>query len=223
MATFPKPHPIMPTTIAIVEDNAAVCASLERIIADSGSCKCVDTSRNGISALRSIPKHKPDVVIMDIELPDISGIECTARLKRLLPGLQILILTVYKDNEQIFKALEAGASGYLLKRSSPEEIMHAIDDVKTGGAPMSAEIARKVVQYFHKTAAPDPEIQSLTRREAEILTLLAQGYASKEIADRLGISYDTVCDHLGNIYRKLHVRSRTEAVIKYLKVPEGRI
>ncbi len=128
----------MPITVAIVEDNAGVCASLERIIADSGSCKCIDTSRNAARALRSIPKHKPDVVIMDIELPDISGIECTARLKRLMPELQILILTVYKDNEQIFKALEAGASGYLLKRSSPEEIIGAIDDVKTGGSPMSA-------------------------------------------------------------------------------------
>jgi DNA-binding NarL/FixJ family response regulator len=212
----------MPITVAIVEDNAGVCASLERIIADSESCQCVDTSRNAASALRSIPKHKPDVVIMDIELPDISGIECTARLKRLMPELQILILTVYKDNEQIFKALEAGASGYLLKRSSPGEIIGAIDDVKTGGSPMSAEIARKVVQYFHKTAVPDPAIQSLTRRETEILNLLAQGYASKEIADRLGIGYDTVCDHLGNIYRKLHVRSRTEAVIKYLRTPANR-
>ena len=213
----------MPTTIAIVEDNAAVCASLERIIADSGTCQCVNTNRRAEDALQSIPKEKPDVVIMDIELPDISGIECTAQLKRMMPDLQILILTVYKDTEQIFKALEAGASGYLLKRSTPEEIIRAIDDVKNGGAPMSAEIARKVVQFFHKTAAaPDPEIQSLTRRETEILTLLARGYASKEIADQLSISYDTVCDHLGNIYRKLHVRSRTEAVIKYLRTPENR-
>jgi len=211
----------MQTTVAIVEDNAAVSASLERIIADAGGCRCVGTSPNAGDALRSIPQYKPDVVIMDIELPDFSGIECTARLKRLLPDLQILILTVYKDNEQIFKALEAGASGYLLKRSTPEEIIRAIEDVKTGGAPMSAEIARKVVQSFHKPAAtPDVEMRSLTRRENEILILLAQGYASKEIADQLGISYDTVCDHLGNIYRKLHVRSRTEAVIKYLKFPD---
>jgi DNA-binding NarL/FixJ family response regulator len=207
----------MPTTVAIVEDSAAVCASLQKVIADSGDYTCLCTCPNGEQALRQIPEHEPDVVLMDIELPDISGIECTARLKRLLPEIQILILTVYKNSELIFKALEAGASGYLLKRSTPDEIVRAIREVKEGGAPMSSEIARKVVQYFRRPLNSTAEIQSLTRREEEILGLLAQGYASKEIGDRLSISYDTVCSHLRHIYEKLHVRSRTEAVIKYLR------
>jgi DNA-binding NarL/FixJ family response regulator len=209
----------MPISVAIVEDNVAVCASLERVIAAAKEFTCLSTSRDAEHALLAIPKKKPDVVIMDIELPGISGIECTARLKRLLPELRILILTVYKDHEQIFKALEAGASGYLLKRSSSEEILRAIRDVKEGGAPMSAEIAAKVVQSFHKpaTTAAATAIQSLTTREAEVLRLLAEGYVSKEIADKLDISYETVRGYLGNIYEKLHVRSRTEAVIKYFK------
>ncbi|HZP58820.1 MAG TPA: response regulator transcription factor [Opitutaceae bacterium] len=209
----------MQITVSIVEDNATVSASLERVINNSDSCRCVSLSPNAEHALRVIPKHKPDVVVMDIELPQVSGIECTARLKRLLPEARILILTVYKDHDQIFKALKAGANGYILKRSSSKEILHAIRDVKEGGAPMSAEIAAKVVQSFHKSAAAASEIDSLTRREEEILSFLAQGYVSKEIADRLGISYETVRGHLGNIYEKLHVRSRTEAVIKYFQKP----
>jgi DNA-binding NarL/FixJ family response regulator len=207
----------MPTTVAIVEDNAAVTDSLKKVLAESGEYQCVCACANAETALRQIPKHAPEVVIMDIELPAISGIECTARLKRLLPETQILILTVYKNSELIFKALEAGASGYLLKRSTPDEIIHALREVKDGGAPMSGEIAHKVVQYFRKPVAPNPEIQSLTRREEEILSFLAQGYGSKEIADKLCITYDTVCSHLRHIYDKLHVRSRTQAVIKYLQ------
>ena len=211
----------MPITIAIVEDNAAVAASLENAITASGNCRCVCSSRDGEHALRTLPVHRPDVVIMDIELPGISGIECTARLKRLLPNTQILILTVYADTPQIFKALEAGASGYLLKRAMPEEISRAINDVKSGGAPMSAEIARKVVQSFRKPAPAPAALEVLTPRETEILGLLAQAYTSKEIASELGISYETVCSHLGKIYAKLHVRSRTEAVVKYFKTPDG--
>lgn len=211
----------MSIRVAIVEDNSGVAASLEQAIAASGNCRCVCTCGDGEHALRAIPKHRPDVVVMDIELPGISGIECTARLKRLLPDTQILILTVYTDTQQIFKALEAGASGYLLKRATPDEIAHSILDVKNGGAPMSAEIARKVVQSFRKPAAASGAIESLSPREAEILAFLAQAYTSKEIASQLGIGYETVCSHLGNIYRKLHVRSRTEAVIKYLQSPDA--
>jgi DNA-binding NarL/FixJ family response regulator len=211
----------MKTTVSIVEDNASICASLERLLGESDHFRCVGVSRAGSDALRSIPKLKPAVVIMDIELPDISGIECTARLKRDFPEMQFLILTVYKDNEQIFKALEAGASGYLLKRSSSNEILQALRDVKTGGAPMSGEIARAVIQSFRKPVAVTPEIQSLTPREVEILGFLAQGYVSKEIAERLGISYETVRTHLVRVYQKLHVRSRTEAVIKYFRTPEN--
>lgn len=207
----------MLTTIAIVEDNTAVLSSLKQVLVESGEFDCVCTCPNAEAAMRFIPKHKPEVVIMDIELPDISGIECTARLKRLLPETQILILTVYKNSESIFKALEAGASGYLLKRSSPDDIIRALREVKEGGAPMSGEIAQKVVQYFRKPVAPNPEIKSLTRREEEILSLLAQGYSSKEIADKISITYDTVCSHIRHIYDKLHVRSRTQAVLKYLQ------
>jgi DNA-binding NarL/FixJ family response regulator len=211
----------MRINVAIVEDNAAVADSLEKAITATGGCRCVCSSRDGEHALRTIPKHRPDVVIMDIELPGISGIECTARLKRLLPETQILILTVYTDTQQIFKALEAGASGYLLKRATPEEIARSILDVKEGGSPMSAEIARKVVQSFRRPAPPQTTIATLTPREAEILGLLAQAYTSKEIAAELGIGYETVCSHLGHIYEKLHVRSRTEAVVKYFQSPEA--
>jgi len=203
------------TTVAIVEDSAVVSASLEKVIADSAQYTCLCVCANGEQALRQIPEKQPDVVLMDIELPDISGIECTARLKRTLPDVQILILTVFKNSDLIFKALEAGASGYLLKRSTPQEIVHAIREVKEGGAPMSSEIARMVVQYFRKP--PSAEIASLTRREEEILGLLARGYATKEIGDKLAITYDTVCSHIRHIYEKLHVRSRTAAVIKYLQ------
>jgi len=206
----------MPTTVAIVEDNAAVCSSLKRVLANSGKYECVCVCANAEDALKLVPKHAPDVVIMDIELPEMSGIECTARLKQQLPEIQILILTVYKNSNSIFKALEAGASGYLLKRSTPEQILSALHDVKEGGAPMSGEIARKVVQHFRKPA-PNLEIQSLTKREEEILGLLAEGYSSKGIGDKLNISYDTVCTHLRHIYEKLHVCSRTQAILKYLK------
>lgn len=208
----------MAVTVYIVEDSSVICASLESVIASAPDLRCVGTSANAEQALRAIPKNVPDVVLMDIELPGMSGIECTAQLKRMIPNLRVLILTVYKDHDQIFKALEAGASGYLLKRSSVEEIIRGIRDVKEGGAPMTAEIAAKVVQSFHKTGpAVGPSVQSLTARESEILGLLAQGYVAKEIADKLGISYETVRDHLAHIYEKLHVRSRTEAVIKYFK------
>lgn len=205
------------TTVAIVEDNAAVSNSLKKVLAESSECECVCICANAEDALKVVPKHEPDVVIMDIELPEMSGIECTDKLKRLLPETQILILTVYKNSDLIFKALEAGASGYLLKRSTPDEILSALREVKEGGAPMSGEIARKVVQYFRKPIAPNPEIQSLTKREEEILSFLAEGYTSKEIGDKLSITYDTVCSHLRHIYDKLHVRSRTQAVIKYLQ------
>ena len=206
-----------PITVAIVEDNAAVCASLERMINASGRGRCVCTSRNGEHALQAIPKHRPDVVIMDLNLPGLSGIECTARLKRLLPRCQVLVLTVYNDSRQIFSALEAGASGYLLKRSVPEAIVQAVCDVHAGGSPMSAEIARKVVQSFQRPAAAANEIEALTPRETDILQLVTEGLTTKEIADRSGVSYTTICTHLGNIYEKLHVHSRTAAAAKYLQ------
>lgn len=208
----------MTTRIAIVEDNEEILAMLQRIVARAPHLQCVCTCPNGESAMQLIPQHKPQVIIMDLQLPDFSGIECTIRLKRLLPELQILVYTVYGDNEQVFKALEAGASGYLLKRSTPEEILQAIVDVQQGGAPMTGEIARKVVQSFRKKeTVPVRETENLTAREEEILGLLARGFVTKEIADQLAVSVDTVRFHLKNIYAKLHVRSRTEAVVKYLR------
>lgn len=205
-------------TVAIVEDNAAICASLERVINASDRCRCVSTSRNAEQALQAVPQHRPEVVIMDINLPGLTGIECIARLKPQLPKTQFLVFTVYNDSRQIFSALEAGASGYLLKRSAPEAIVQAVADVQAGGAPMSAEIARKVVSSFQKpAAAPGNGIEALTPREKEILQLVTEGLATKEIADRSGVSYTTICTHLGNIYEKLHVHSRTAAAKKFLQ------
>lgn len=208
----------MTTRVAIVEDNEEILEMLERIVRRAPGLQSVCTCPNGETAMQTIPASKPDVVVMDLQLPDISGIECTARLKRLLPNIQILVFTVYGDNEQVFKALEAGASGYLLKRSTPEEILQAIVDVHQGGAPMTGEIARKVVQSFRKKGQTEVrETEHLTAREEEILGLLARGFVTKEIADQLSVSVDTVRFHLKNIYAKLHVRSRTEAVVKYLR------
>jgi DNA-binding NarL/FixJ family response regulator len=207
----------MSIRIAIVEDNAQIRGTLAQLIADARGYTCVCACETAEKALRLVPRHAPEVVIMDIQLPDLSGIECTARLKRILPETQVMIFTVYEDNDQIFQALEAGASGYLLKRTTPAEILEAITDIKDGGAPMSSEVARKVVQSFRKTEPTKAaELAQLSRREEEILALLTQGYVAKEIAGKLSISYDTVRSHLKHIYEKLHVRSRTEAVIKVM-------
>jgi DNA-binding NarL/FixJ family response regulator len=154
---------------------------------------------------------------MDIQLPGMSGIECTARLKPLLPGTQFLMVTVYEDAERIFEALKAGASGYLLKTTPPKELLAAITEVVRGGAPMTGEVARKVIAAFQQPTSSTAEAVPLTERETEVLKLLSQGYANKEIADKLSVSYDTVRAHLKHTYEKLHVRSRTEAVAKYLK------
>ena len=207
----------MPTTVAIVEDNSGICEELEKILREDPECTCVCVCRNTQTALRKIPAHSPDVIIMDIQLPDGSGIECTARLKRLLPRTQILMFTIHEDSEQVFRALEAGASGYLLKRTAPEALLRAVREVKQGGAPMTGEIARKVIQFFRKAPVPGEETDPLTPRETEILELLAKGGSSKEIAHQLAIGLETVNSHLKHIYEKLHVRSRTEAVIKYLQ------
>jgi DNA-binding NarL/FixJ family response regulator len=154
---------------------------------------------------------------MDIHLQNLSGIECTARLKQLMPALQVIMITMYADTDKVFSALRAGASGYLLKRSSPEKILEAIKDVSQGGAPMTSEIARKVVEAFNQSATADIDEDGLTRREQEILELLCRGYANKEIAENLNISFETVRWHNRQIYHKLHVRSRTEAAAKFLK------
>jgi DNA-binding NarL/FixJ family response regulator len=205
----------MMTTVAIVEDNAIIRQTLAGWIEAAPGYRCVGTFGTGEEALAQLPHLAPDVVIMDIQLPNISGIACTARLRQLLPKAQVIIVTVYRDYDKIFQALKAGACGYLLKRSSKEEILQAIAEVRTGGAPMSSEIARRVVTSFRQPVATEEPSLDLSRREEEVLDLICKGYANKEIADRLSLSVETIRTHLKRIYEKLHVRCRTEAAMKY--------
>jgi DNA-binding NarL/FixJ family response regulator len=207
----------MPTNIAIVEDDAEVCADLEKMLGETTDLVCVCTCRNAHAALRKIPKCIPDIVIMDIQLPDMSGIECTARLKRLVPGTHIMMFTIQEDEEQIFRALKAGASGYLLKGTEPSALFNALREIMSGGAPLSRDVARKLVQSFHEDEPEEGMTDPLTPREKEVLEFLAEGHISKEIADRLFINIETVNYHLKQIYQKMNVHSRTEAVVKYLK------
>jgi DNA-binding NarL/FixJ family response regulator len=210
-------------TVAIVEDNAVIRNSFRQWIEAAPGFRCVAACGSAEEALVELPRLKPDVVLMDINLPGESGIVCTARLKEKLPGVQVIMVTVYRNHELIFQALQAGACGYLLKRSSPEELLAAISEVLSGGAPMTSEIARMFVEAFQKKPASSAsgEADQLTQREAEILVLLAEGLSNKEIADRVKISYDTVRAHLRHIYEKLHVRGRTEAVKAYLTSPKA--
>ena len=207
----------MPTTIAIIEDKIGICQELEKVLSKDPDCTCVCTCRNLKTALAKIPPLAPDLIIMDIHLPDGSGVDATARFKQLLPKTLIMMYTVYEESEQIFRALEAGANGYLLKRTSPESLLRAVREIREGGVPMTGEVAKKVIQSFQRKKPEARESECLTRREEDILELLAKGHRSKEIADQLSITYLTVNTHLRNIYTKLHVQSRTEAVLKYLK------
>jgi DNA-binding NarL/FixJ family response regulator len=207
----------MMTSVAIVEDNKDFRASLARYLNEAQGYRCICECSTSEEALQKIPRLMPDVVLMDIHLPNMSGVDCTRRLKELCPSIPILILTVYEDNDRIFGALKAGASGYLLKRADPADILRAIQDVKEGGAPMSNQIARRVVQSFRGEPADAAKLEGLSQREEEILEHLSKGYSTKEIADRLSVSVNTVRTHLQHIYEKLHVRSRTEAVAKFLK------
>lgn len=203
--------------LAIVEDDAVIRRSLSRIVDEAQGLRCLAACASGEEALKRLPFLEPDVVLMDINLPQMSGIECVRRLRELLPKTHVLMLTVYEDSDSIFRALRAGACGYLLKRSEPEQLLDAIRDVLHGGSPMTSQIARKVVQAFHASDEAKDLSLKLTQREAEILDYLAKGYANKEIADRLNVTVPTVRSHLRSIYDKLHVHSRTEAVAKYLK------
>ena len=209
------------TRIAIVEDNKTIRESLMEFVQADPECSCVCTCRTAEEALEAIPRHQPDIVLMDIQLPKLSGIECTAQLKRLLPSLHIIMVTVYEDTERIFRALRAGACGYLLKRCTPEELTSAVREVRQGGAPMSREIARKVIASFREPLKAAAEVEELSPREHEILELLAQGFPNKEIAHRLGVSDGTVRWHLRHVYDKLHVRSRTEAALKFRSSKTG--
>jgi DNA-binding NarL/FixJ family response regulator len=204
------------TRIAIVEDNKVIRESLMEFVQADSECQCVYACATAKEALKEMTKHRPDIVLMDIQLPDISGIECTARLKQLMPSVQIIIVTVYEDTERIYKALRAGACGYLLKRCTSKELVSAIREVRQGGAPMSREIARKVILSFQEPVANTAEVEGLSPREREILELLAAGLPNKQIASRVGLTDGTVRWHLRHVYHKLHVRSRTEAALKFL-------
>jgi DNA-binding NarL/FixJ family response regulator len=214
----------LPIKVVIVDDSATLARNIERWLNRTPGFKCVGICSDGESALRVIPEKNPDVVLMDIQMPGISGVSCTAQLKRKMPGLQIIVLTVYEDTDTIFRALKAGASGYLLKRSSPTEIMNAVRDIRRGGAPITSAIARKIVEVFQEPAKPsqNQEESNLTNREECLLDLLAKGYSNKEIAAELNISPFTVKAHLAHIFEKLHVRSRTEAVMAYLQKTQGK-
>jgi len=203
-------------TVAVVEDDKGIRESLEWLLKSSAEFFCVATCDSAETALSVLPKIAPAVILMDINLPNLSGIECTVRMKELLPEVQVIMITVYGDTEKVFNALRAGASGYILKRSPPERILQAIREVHSGGVPMSGEIARKVLGAFREPVSPTMEEHNLSRREQEVLELLSQGCSNKEIADKLSISIETATWHLRHIYSKLHVRSRTQAALKYL-------
>jgi len=207
----------MPISVSIVEDNDKLRGTLARVLNRAEGFRCVSQYANAEDALKDLPQVRPEVVLMDINLPGMNGVKCVRQLKTLLPEIQVMMLTVYEDTENIFNALTAGANGYLLKRTSTRELLEAIQEVHRGGSPMTMHIARKVVQSFQKNAATAPTAENLSEREQQVLDLLSHGLIYKEIADKLGISYETVHTYIRRIYEKLQVRTRTEAVAKLLR------
>jgi DNA-binding NarL/FixJ family response regulator len=208
-------------TVSIVEDDAPARGILNDWICREEGFKCLGVHANGEQALVALPVEKPAVVLMDINMPGISGIECVRRLKPQLPNTQFMMLTVYEDADHIFKALTSGASGYLLKRTPRAELLAALRDVHAGGSPMSSNIARKIVQSFQRFNSTPSETENLSPREREVLELLARGYLYKEIAEALHISGPTVNTHIRRIYEKLHVRSRSQAIAKFTHIPNA--
>ncbi len=206
----------MSIKVSIVEDTKDIREGLASLINGSEGFSCISTYSNGEDALENLINDSPDVILMDIGLPKMSGTECIKRLKQKNQNLLIVILSVYEDDEHIFNSLLAGASGYLIKKTPPAKLLESITDVYNGGSPMSSRIARKVVSAFQATNKSSNQTENLSQRELEILSYLAKGFRYKEIAEKLFISVETVRTHLRNIYEKLHVRSRTEAVLKYL-------
>ena len=210
----------MPISVSIVEDNDQLRGTLAKVIGRAPGFKFASDYRSAEDALAGLPKVKPDVVLMDINLPGMNGVECVRQLKTLVPATEVMMLTVYEDTENIFNALAAGASGYMLKRTSSKELIEAIHEVKRGGSPMTTHIARKVAQSFQKSSGQQRaanELSELSEREQQVLDLLSQGLIYKEIADKLSISYETVHTYIRRIYEKLQVRTRTEAVAKFLQ------
>ena len=214
-----------PLRVALVEDQPEIRQHWERLIESFRDFEFVCACSSAEEALQAIPTAQPDVVLMDIYLPRMSGIECTARLKALLPKTPIVILTAVDDEELVFLALEAGADGYLLKRTKPDDLRTALLDVFTGGMPMSSEVARRVAESFRRRADVRDDAAHLSHREEEVLELLSKGYSNKEIADRLELSVDTVRSHLKHTYEKMQVHSRSAAVARYatdkLSTPEA--
>ncbi len=206
----------MAIKVSIVEDDDWIRENLAALITGTDGFVCTGSHRTGEDAIMRIPGQAPDVILMDINLPKMNGIECVRQLKALVPAAQILMLTVYEDSDKIFNSLLAGASGYLLKRTPQTEILEAIADVHRGNSPMTGHIARKVVQYFNQQGATDSEVEKLSHREREVLDFLARGGSYKEIASTLAVSIDTVRAHIKSIYSKLHVHSRGEAVARFL-------
>jgi DNA-binding NarL/FixJ family response regulator len=207
----------MAITVSIVEDNDQLRGTLAKMIGRAEGFRCVSQYGSAEAALEGLPKDRPDVVLMDINLPGINGVECVRRLKQAVPQIQSMMLTVYEDTENIFNALAAGAAGYLLKRTKSAELLEAIREVHRGGSPMTTHIARKVTQSFQRAGLSAQSTENLSEREQEVLDCLSQGFLYKEIAEKLGISYETVHTYIRRIYEKLQVRTRTEAVAKFLR------
>ena len=204
-------------TVSIVDDEADLRKHIAGYLSAAAGIRCISAYASAEEALAHLPKDKPDVVLMDINLGGMDGVECVRQLTPLMPEAQVLMLTVFEDTDQIFRALTAGASGYLLKRLSPKKLVEAIEEVREGGSPMSASIARKVVKSFKAAPVPIDESASLSPRERAVLDGLAEGLAYKQIADQLGVSIHTVRNYIRRIYEKLHVCTRTEAVAKFLR------
>jgi DNA-binding NarL/FixJ family response regulator len=207
----------MPITVSIVEDNDKLRETLARVLNRADGFRCVSQYASAEDALKDLSQIRPDVVLMDINLPGMNGVKCVQQLKKILPEIQVMMLTVYEDTENIFNALAAGANGYMLKRTPSAELLEAIREVHRGGSPMTMHIARKVVQSFQSATAATSTTENLSEREQQVLDLLSRGLIYKEIADKLGISYETVHTYIRRIYEKLQVRTRTEAVAKFLR------
>ena len=209
----------MSISISIVEDNDKLRGMLAKVIGRAEGFRFATDYANAEDAVADLPKVRPDVILMDINLPGMNGVECARKLKTLLPQTQVMMLTVYEDTENIFKALAAGANGYMLKRTPTKDLIEAIREMQRGGSPMTTHIARLVVQSFQKTKVPSSggDLSDLSEREQQVLDLLAQGLIYKEIAEKLNIGYETVHTYIRRIYEKLQVRTRTEAVAKFLQ------
>jgi len=207
--------------VAVVEDNRTLREGFETLINRADDMQCVCTCSTVGEALEHIPQAKPDVVLMDIQLPDGTGIECTSSIKEQIPEMQVVVVTVYEDSDRIFRALQAGACGYLLKRAKPERIIQAIREANEGDVPMTPEIARKVIGQFQTQVQTASEVEDLTERENEVLRHVKHGMTNQQIADRMCVTVATVKFHLQHIYKKLHVHSRTEAAYKARKASEG--